>query len=140
MKLINFTLNIFVIMSLIRNLFINACSNGKLCIAKSLLKNNPDINISANINYAFLLACSLGQLEISQWLLTINRNIDISANNEYIFRQPINIQNLEISLLNYIGDIIDLYGNDYSFTIELKQVINMEDKYIYERNNNNILR
>ena len=66
--------------------------------------------------------------------------MEVCINNEYIFRQPVNIQNLEISLLNYLGDIINLNGIDYSFTIELKQVINMEDKYIYERNNNNILR
>jgi len=64
----------------------------------------------------------------------------ILVNNEYFFRQPINIKHLDISLLDYLGNNLDLNGIDFSFTIELKQVINMEDKYNYERNNNIVFR
>jgi len=111
------------------------------------IKSDYKYNLYSN-NYIFINLNNWGYINFqNKYLLskiifnTNNYNNDIIlVNNEYIFRQPINIQNLEISLLNYFGDIIDLYGNDYSFTIELKQIINMEDKYIYERNNNNILR
>ena len=111
------------------------------------IKSDYKYNLCSN-NYIFFNLNNWGYINFqNKYLLskiifnTNNYSNDIILiNNEYIFRQPINIQNLEISLLNYTGDIINLNGIDYSFTIELKQVINMEDKYIYERNNNNILR
>ena len=70
---------------------------------------------------------------------TFNYNRYISyINNEYILRQPINIQKLEIQLVDYLGNQFNLNNFNYSFTLELKQIINTNDKFIYEKNNHNI--
>jgi hypothetical protein len=80
-------------------------------------------------------------LENKNYVL-IHKSLDIFMihKKSVFFRQPINIKHLDISLLDYLGNNLDLNGIDFSFTIELKQVINMEDKYNYERNNNIVFR
>ena len=70
----------------VKEQFENACANGKLEKAKELLKNNPDINISADYEWAFICSCLNGHLNVSKWLLQTKPDIDISAYNEYAFR------------------------------------------------------
>ena len=65
-----------------------------------------------------------------------NNRIEQNINNEYIFRQPQNIQKLDIQLVDYLGNIIDLHGKFFSFTLQLKQIVNSNNKCIMETSNN----
>ena len=44
------------------------------------------------------------------------------------------INKLDIELVDYLGNTIDLSGFDWSFTLELKQIVNSSDKTTAERN------
>jgi hypothetical protein len=44
--------------------------------------------------------------------------------NEIIFPSPIDLKNLNIQLLDPYGDIIDLCGMDFSFALEITEVLN----------------
>ena len=63
-----------------------------------------------------------------------NPKIDDYVNKEYRFRQPIDVNKLDIELVDYLGNTIDLGGFDWSFTLELKQIVNSSDKTSVERN------
>ena len=111
------------------------------------IKSQYIYNLNSH-NYIFLNLNNWGYINLkNKYLLskiifntnTYNNEITF-VNNQYNFRQPINIKNLEIELFDYNGELLDLDDIDFSFTIELSLIVNMEDKYIYERNNNNILR
>ena len=56
-------------------------------------------------------------------------------NKEFRFRQPTNIQRLNIELIDYLGNTIDLNGFDWSFTLELKELLNTESKETTEKQN-----
>jgi ankyrin repeat protein len=66
--------------------FIIACKYGHLNIAKYLYDLNPDINISAENEYAFVIACGNGHLNVAEWLYLIKPDINISASNDRAFR------------------------------------------------------
>ena len=61
--------------------------------------------------------------------------IDDYVNPEFKFRQPINFDKLDIELLDYLGNTLELNGRDFSFTISLKEIFNIDDKYQKEANN-----
>ena len=62
-----------------------------------------------------------------------NSRLDDFINKEFRFRQPTNIQRLNIELVDYLGNTIDLNGFDWSFTLELKELLNTEGKETTER-------
>jgi hypothetical protein len=64
-----------------------------------------------------------------------NPKIDDYINKEYRFRQPLNIQKLDIELTDYLGNTVDLAGFDWSFTLELKQVLVPTEKVSLEKSN-----
>jgi len=64
-----------------------------------------------------------------------NSRLDDFINKEYRFRQPMNIQRLNIELIDYLGNTIDLNGFDWSFTLELKELLNTESKETTEKQN-----
>lgn len=66
---------------------------------------------------------------------TFNSDYNININKEIIFRQPTNFQHLDIELIDYLGNRVDLNGFDFSFTLELKQIINSDQKNIFEKKN-----
>ena len=77
-----------------------------------------------------------GQKMFAKILLTSNLGnpkIDDYVNKEYRFRQPINISKLDVELVDYLGNTIELGGFDWSFTLELKQIINSIEKTSIER-------
>jgi len=78
-------------------LFVDLCRLGNLEGAKQLLKENPNINISASNEYAFCDACQNDRLEVAKWLLEIKPDINISVCNEYIFRWACENRHLEIA-------------------------------------------
>lgn len=49
---------------------------------------------------------------------------------EYNFLQPVNVSRLRITLYDAYGNVIDLKGANFSFTLELKEIINM---HLYEK-------
>ena len=59
-------------------------------------------------------------------------DIDLTnlVQREYNFLQPVNISRLRITLYDAYGNVIDLKGANFSFTLELKEVINM---HLYEK-------
>jgi hypothetical protein len=59
----------------------------------------------------------------------------ININKEVHFRQPTNFQQLDIELIDYLGNRVDLNGFDFSFTLELKQIVNSDQKNIFEKKN-----
>ena len=64
-----------------------------------------------------------------------NSRLDDFINKEYRFRQPTNVQRLNIELIDYLGNTIDLNGFDWSFTLELKELLNTESKETTEKQN-----
>lgn len=64
-----------------------------------------------------------------------NSRVDDYINKEFRFRQPVNIQKLNIELVDYLGNPLDLNGFDWSFTLELKQLLNSDQKEAVERQN-----
>ena len=64
-----------------------------------------------------------------------NSRLDDFINKEFRFRQPTNIQRLNIELIDYLGNTIDLNGFDWSFTLELKELLNTESKETTEKQN-----
>jgi hypothetical protein len=60
--------------------------------------------------------------------------IEDRINKEYRFRQPRNIKKLDIELVDYLGNLVDLGNFEWSFSIELNQIINYEDKQMTEYN------
>lgn len=100
-------------------------------------------NASYTENYMFLKVNDWGYIELSDKkmlskILLIkcptNTKIDDYVNKEYRFRQPIDISKLDIELVNYDGTTFDLSNHDWSFTLELKQLVNSSDKTVFERN------
>ena len=65
--------------------FVSACEKGNLDMAKKILKNNPNINISFHNDDAFQSACQNRHLIVAEWLLEIKPDIDIATNGEYVF-------------------------------------------------------
>ena len=51
---------------------------------------------------------------------------------EYRFLQPVNISKLNIEIVDYLGNIVDFNGSDYSFTIEMKQIIHSDLKIYFD--------
>jgi hypothetical protein len=62
-----------------------------------------------------------------------NPKIDDGLAKEYRFRQPVNIQRLDIELVDYLGNTLDLNGNDYSLTIEFRVFVNSTQKVVNEK-------
>lgn len=57
---------------------------------------------------------------------------DNIISKEYRFPQPINISKFDIEILDYLGNIVDFNGSDYSFTIEMKQVLHSDLKRYFD--------
>ena len=66
--------------------FCNACANGWLRVAKQLVELYPQINISADHDYAFRGACIYGHIEVAKWLVESYPQINISAYYNDAFR------------------------------------------------------
>jgi len=88
-----------------------------LNVAHWLLQIKPDINISAEYEYAFPWACINGHLNVAQWLLQVKPDINISANNEYAFQFTCNNGHLNVAqwLLQVKPDINISANNEYAF-------------------------
>jgi hypothetical protein len=99
---------------------------------------------TAGENYIFFKVNDWGYIDFfnqkifAKILLTTglgNPKLDDYVNKEYRFRQPQNIQKLDIELIDFLGNPVDLNGFNFSFTIELKQLLNSDQKNIFERQN-----
>ncbi len=95
-------------------------------------------------NYLFLKVNDWGYFDFfnqkvfAKVLLTSglgNPRLDDYINKEYKFRQPINIQKFDIELIDYLGNTVDLNGFNFSFTLELRQLVNSDQKALIERQN-----
>jgi hypothetical protein len=53
---------------------------------------------------------------------------------EYIIKQPINIQTLYVELVDYLGNPFSTGGKDFSFTLQLSQILNSDNKRDIEYN------
>jgi len=104
--------------------------------------NAPRIFNLNNHSYAYLKINNWGYINFFNKILLTkiyftncisNSKIDGYINYEYKFRQPTNIKKLDIELLDFLGNIYDLNGLDFSFTISLTQIINSDQKYKYEK-------
>ena len=58
--------------------FRDACLKGDICVAKNLLKYDPNIS-DDSYEFIFNWNCRNGRLEFAQWMLEINPNIKISS-------------------------------------------------------------
>lgn len=62
------------------------------------------------------------QLPGTKNTIIFDSNYINSTTKEYFFQQPVNIQKMEIKLLDALGNVIDTNGDNWSMTLELKQV------------------
>jgi hypothetical protein len=62
------------------------------------------------------------QLPGTKNTIVFDSNFVNSSTKEYFFQQPVNIQKLEIKLLDALGNVLDTNGENWSMTLELKQV------------------
>lgn len=62
------------------------------------------------------------QLPGTKNTIIFDSNYINSTTKEYFFQQPVNIQKMEIKLLDALGNVIDTNGENWSMTLELKQV------------------
>ena len=62
------------------------------------------------------------QLPGTKNTIVFDSNFVNSSTKEYFFQQPVNIQKMEIKLLDALGNVIDTNGENWSMTLELKQV------------------
>jgi len=76
------------------------------------LKKKPDIDISAENDYAFRWACYNGHLEVAQWLLIKKQDINISFDNHFAFRNACINGHLEV-----VKWLQSLSPEKYSFKI-----------------------
>ena len=77
--------------------FCNACKNGNLELAQQLLRENPDISISAYNECAFRNACFRSHLEVARWLFQIKPTINISVCNDEAFRSACYFGQLKVA-------------------------------------------
>jgi len=64
-----------------------------------------------------------------------NTRLDDGFDIEYRFRQPQTIQKLEFELIDYLGNLVNLNGHNFSLTLEFKQIVNSDQKNAYEKQN-----
>ena len=99
----------------VQSQFQNACKNGNLEEAKILLQNNPNINISADNEWAFKLACEKGHLEVAQWLQTLNPfKYVIEVENNKLKSWKINTDYDKKMLLFYMRYLIKVMQMNYT--------------------------
>lgn len=93
-------------------------------------------------NYIFIKINDWGYIDffgesiMAKILLTSglgNPKLDDFVNQGYRFRQPVNINKLDIELVDYLGNTLDLNGSNFSFTIQLTNIISSDQKHIIEK-------
>jgi hypothetical protein len=62
------------------------------------------------------------QLPGTKNTMVFDSNYINSSTKEYFFQQPVNINRLEIKLLDAFGNVLESDGENWSMTLELKQV------------------
>lgn len=82
-----------------------------------------------NLSQSYFSVFAKIQLPIAKNSIVFDSNYINSSTKEYFFQQPVNIQRLEIKLLDAYGNILYTNGQNWSMTLELKQV---NDSSIYE--------
>jgi len=102
-------------------LFILACQNNYLLVAKYLLHEYTTINIHAENEYAFRLVCAEGHLKVAMWLydmaIGLNSPINIHEYNDCAFMWACSNGHLEIAMWLYNLDLkmnssIDIHANN----------------------------
>lgn len=74
-----------------------ACANGHIHVARWLLKEMPDIDVSIDCEDPLRYACREGHIEIVKWLYEINPNMDVSVCFFQPFTNSCNNGNFEIA-------------------------------------------
>lgn len=72
------------------------------------------------------------QLPGTKNTMIFDSNFVNSSTKEYYFQQPVNIQKMEIKLLDSFGNVLETNGDNWSMTLELRQV---NDSSTYEELN-----
>jgi len=99
-----------------------------------------------NDDYIFLRINDWGRFDLfnqkilSKIYLRSSLNVSNKSNNsidkEYVFRQLTSISKLDIELIDYLGNMVDLNGVDFSFTLSLRTQVNVGQKQLFELQNN----
>lgn len=58
-----------------------------------------------------------------------------TINGIFTFRQPQNIKRLDVELLDYLGNVVNMNGIDWSMTLQFNEEYNSNNKVMIERNN-----
>lgn len=82
-----------------------------------------------NVNQTFFPVFAKIQLPGTKNTIVFDSNYINSSTKEYFFQQPVNVQRLEIKLLDAYGNVLETDGENWSMTLELKQV---NDSATYE--------
>lgn len=82
-----------------------------------------------DINQTSFPAFAKIQLPGTKNTMIFDGNYINSSTKEYFFQQPVNIQRLEIKLLDAYGNVLETDGDNWSMTVELRQV---NDSSTYE--------
>jgi hypothetical protein len=82
-----------------------------------------------SINQTYFPVFAKVQLPGTKNTIVFDSNYTNSSTKEYFFQQPVNIQRLEIKLLDSYGNVLEMNGDNWSMTLELRQV---NDSATYE--------
>jgi len=69
--------NTNVCLSIVEDAFPEVCRYGKIEMIQWLFAMYPELDLSANNEFAFKIACSNGKLEVAKWLLSTKPTINI---------------------------------------------------------------
>ena len=97
-----------VVLSNDRYIYIKVNNYGNLY---TLIKSNYDNDLKLN-KYLAKVALFMGKTEVGETTTSL-------LLKEYEFKDPINISKFDIELIDPHGVTIEMYNNDYSFTLEL---------------------
>lgn len=95
-----------------------------------LALNDWDVITHRDFNNAHFNAFAKIMVPSVKYTVVYDSDTTNTTVKEFFFQQPKDINKIAITLYDAYGNILNLQGSDFSFTLELKQILNMN---LYEK-------
>lgn len=87
--------------------------------------NDWNVIVHRDFNNAHFYAFAKIMVPAVKYTIVYDSDTTNTTVKEYFFQQPKDITKIAITLYDAYGNILNLQGADFSFTLELKQILNM---------------